>query len=108
MVLEFFQYPDANQFFAAYDFAGMESFTMITYDNGQLWDFRWDEVKQQKFIKALDTNACHIWSSATLYEPPIRKKIPADVPFGRIWINEVGRALAGREISRHLISAGTC
>ena len=52
----------------------MESFTMITYDNGQLWDFRWDEVKQQKFIKALATNEYHIWSSATLYEPPIRKK----------------------------------
>jgi len=74
MVLEFFQYPDANQFFAAYDFSGMESFTMITYDNGQLWDFRWDEKEQKKFIKALDTTQCHIWSSATLYEKPIRQK----------------------------------
>ena len=74
MVLEFFQYPDANQFFAAYDFAGMESFTMITYDNGQLWDFRWDEISKQKFIKALDANECHIWSSATLYKKPIRLK----------------------------------
>ncbi len=74
MVLEFFQYPDANQFFAAYDFSGMESFTMITYDNGQLWDFRWDEQEQQKFIKALDTSQCHIWSSATLYKKSIRQK----------------------------------
>lgn len=74
MVLEFFQYPDANQFFAAYDFSGMESFTMITYDNGQLWDFRWDEYKQQKFIKALDTSEYHIWSSATLYEKSVQKK----------------------------------
>lgn len=74
MVLEFFQYLDANQFFAAYNFSEMESFTMITYDNGQLWDFRWDEVKQQKFIKALDTSNYHIWSSATLYEKPIQLK----------------------------------
>ncbi len=74
MVLEFFQYPDANQFFAAYDFSDLESFTLITYDNGQLWDFRWDEYKQQKFIKALDTNEYHIWSSATLYEKAVQKK----------------------------------
>lgn len=74
MVLEFFKYPDVNQFFAAYDFSGMESFTMITYDNGQLWDFRWDEVEQQKFIKTLDTSECHIWSSATLYEKLIQLK----------------------------------
>lgn len=74
MVLEFFQYTDANQFFALYDLSGMESFTMITYDNGQLWDFRWDEQHQQKFIKSLDANAYHIWSSATLYEKPIQQK----------------------------------
>ncbi len=74
MVIDFFKYPDANQFFAAYDFSDMESFTMITYDNGQLWDFRWEEINQQKFIKALDTSSCHIWSSATLYEKPIQLK----------------------------------
>lgn len=74
MVLEFFQHTDANQFFAGYDFSGMESFTMITYDNGQLWDFRWDEVKQQKYIKALSTQEYHIWSSATLYTSEVRKK----------------------------------
>jgi len=74
MVLDFFQYPDANQFFAAYDFSDLESFTMITYDNGQLWDFRWDEYKQQKFIKSLDTNEYHIWSSATLYEKVVQRK----------------------------------
>jgi len=74
MVLEFFKYPDANQFFAAYDFSDLESFTLITYDNGQLWDFRWDEYKQQKFIKALDIREYHIWSSATLYEKAVQKK----------------------------------
>lgn len=74
MVLEFFNYPDANQFFATYDFSGMESFTMITYDNGQLWDFRWEERSQQKFIKSLATTEYHIWSSATLYEKSIQRK----------------------------------
>ena len=74
MVLEFFEYPDANQFFACYDFSGIESFTMIIYDNRQLWDFRWDEYKAQKFIKSLDTKDYHIWSSATLYEKPIQQK----------------------------------
>lgn len=74
MVLEFFQYPDVNQFFAAYDFSNLESFTMIVFDNGQLWDFRWDEKQGKKFIKALDTKTYHIWSSATLYEKAVQTK----------------------------------
>jgi uncharacterized protein with NRDE domain len=72
MVLEFFKCQDTNQFFAAYDLDNIESFTMIIYDNGQLWDFRWDE--KQKFIKALNTNDFHIWSSATLYEKEVQSK----------------------------------
>ncbi|MEM1122348.1 MAG: NRDE family protein [Bacteroidota bacterium] len=74
MVLEYFQSTDANQFFAAYDLSGMESFTMITYEQGQLWDFRWEETSGQKYIKSLDTTQYHIWSSATLYEKPIQRK----------------------------------
>ena len=72
MVLDFFKYPDANLFFTSYLFEEIEAFTMIIYDNGQLWDFRWDG--RQKYIKALNTQAYHIWSSATLYEKPIQQK----------------------------------
>lgn len=72
MVLDFFKYSDANQFFTSYLFDGIEPFTMIIYDNGRLWDFRWDGT--QKFVKSLDTKAYHIWSSATLYDKPIQLK----------------------------------
>lgn len=74
MVLAFFQYATAEVFFSEFNFEGMESFTMIIYDNGQLWDFRWDERLQKKFIKSLATNEYHIWSSATLYEKPVQRK----------------------------------
>lgn len=72
MALEFFEFSEAPVFFEKYDFRGIEDFTMITFDNGQLWDFRWDG--EQKFIMPLATNEYHIWSSATLYEKPVQEK----------------------------------
>lgn len=72
MVLDFFLFLNANEFFTDYSFEGIEPFTMIIYDNGQLWDFRWDGI--EKHIKELDTTKYHIWSSATLYDEPIRLK----------------------------------
>ena len=79
MVLEFFELTDASQFFTTYDFEGIESFTMIIYDNGQLWDFRWDE--KQKHLKSLDPHDYHIWSSATLYEKIVQRK-------RELWLDE--------------------
>lgn len=72
MVLDFFQFLNANEFFTDYSFEKIEPFTMIICDNGQLWDFRWDGI--QKHVKELDTTKHHIWSSATLYDEPIRLK----------------------------------
>ena len=72
MVFEFFDAPHALHFFKEYDFDNIEPFTMIIYDTGQLFDFRWDG--NSTHIKELDTKEKHIWSSATLYEQSVQEK----------------------------------
>ena len=72
MVLDFFSFKSANDFFRNYRFEGMESFTLVVFDNGQLFELRWDEKK--KYLKALDPAKAHFWSSATLYTKSARKR----------------------------------
>ena len=72
MVLEFFKYSNANQFFEEFDFKDIEPFTMIIFDNGNLYEFRWDEKKQH--LLKLDPEQKHIWSSCTLYPPDWQQK----------------------------------
>ncbi len=72
MVMDFFDSPHANLFFEQYNFKGIEPFTLITYDNGQLFDFRWDGV--QTHLLELDISKPHIWSSATLYDEGMQQK----------------------------------
>ncbi len=72
IVFEFFDYQHATHFFEEYEFDRIEPFTMIIYDKGQLFDFRWDG--QKKHLTTLNTLEKHIWSSATLYEEPVQKK----------------------------------
>jgi len=72
MVLEFFDYQDANLFFRQFNFDNIEPFTMIIIDKEQLYDFRWDGQRQH--VLALDPQERHIWSSATLYEKEVQDK----------------------------------
>lgn len=65
MALDFFKYKHAIDFLGLYSFEGIEPFTMIIYDKGSLYEFRWDESK--KHIKKLDPLKAHIWASCTLY-----------------------------------------
>ncbi|RMG77232.1 MAG: hypothetical protein D6714_20110 [Bacteroidetes bacterium] len=72
MVLDFFKFPKAENFFDEYDFEGMEPFTTVLFDRGNLFEFRWDE--KNKHIRQLDPNQKYIWSSCTLYPPDIQAK----------------------------------
>ena len=65
MALEFFSHKNALHFFHEFDFEGMEPFTMIIFDEDNLYELRWDETK--KYIKKLDTTLPHLWASCTLY-----------------------------------------
>lgn len=66
MVLDFFNYDKAEGFFDGFGFDGMEPFTMVIYDQGRLFEFRWDE--KQRHIQPLDLSKKYIWSSSTLYD----------------------------------------
>ncbi len=97
MVLESFAYPNAHTFFQRYEFNGIEPFTLILYDQGALWELRWDGL--EKFIRSLDPRGTHIWSSATLY--------PADVRFRREqwfarWIESLSTFSVGAMLDFHL------
>lgn len=72
MVLEFFEYKSAEDFFEKYNYRGIEPFTFIIYEKGTLWEFRWDET--QKHIKILDSAKKYIWSSAPLYDKQAQQK----------------------------------
>ena len=72
MVLDFFDYLKAVDFFKLYKFEGMEPFTMVVYDHGDLFEFRWDG--QLPYIQQLDKKKRHIWSSATLYDKEVIQK----------------------------------
>lgn len=72
MALEFFNYTSAEDFFEEFDFVGIEPFTMVIFDDGKLYELRWDET--QKHIKELDTAQEYIWASCTLYSPEWQEK----------------------------------
>lgn len=65
MVLDFFRFATAADFFDQYDFEGMEPFTFLIVDDGQPWELRWDE--QQTHVRRLNPQGRYLWSSATLY-----------------------------------------
>lgn len=58
--------------FSKISLAGIEPFTLIVYEKGCLYQFRWDG--NEKFAKQLPVSRPHIWSSATLYDGPVIKK----------------------------------
>ncbi|MEZ2334268.1 NRDE family protein [Mucilaginibacter sp. RCC_168] len=48
------------------DLNGVEPFTLILYNSGELYECRWDG--EEKYMTSISTNEAHIWSSATLYD----------------------------------------
>ena len=72
MALEFFEYHSAIDFFENYEFEGIEPFTLIVVEKGNLFDFRWDG--NESHLQMLDNQESHIWSSSPLYPPEMQKK----------------------------------
>lgn len=72
MVLECFEYDSLFDFAGSYNFKGLEPFTFVLIDQGQLAELRWDGTK--KHYKKLDSAQLYIWSSATLYDTKTRKR----------------------------------
>ncbi|KAA3621388.1 MAG: hypothetical protein DWQ02_27815 [Bacteroidetes bacterium] len=72
MVLDFFKYAGAKDFFDQYDFDGMEPFTLVIVEYGKLWELRWDE--ESTHVKSLDAADFHLWASWTLYDETAQQK----------------------------------
>lgn len=73
VVLDFFQYASTSDFIGHYDFMGIAPFTLLvvqSLDVVTLVEIRWDG--QQVHTTPKDASQAHIWSSATLYPPPVQ------------------------------------
>jgi Transport and Golgi organisation 2 len=54
------------------DFRGIEPFTVILFEDKNLYSGKWDG--RMKWLETLNSNKPHIWSSVTLYDPAAIKK----------------------------------
>ncbi|MCB0639155.1 MAG: NRDE family protein [Lewinella sp.] len=72
MALDYFYFPDTPAFARGYAFPGMEPFTLVIWERGQLFDLRWDGADLH--LTELPGDKPHIWSSAKLYPSEIRRK----------------------------------
>ncbi len=72
VALDFFSYHSIEEFAENYSFEGIEPFTLLACRTGKLSELRWDS--QIVHLNQLDAQKAHIWSSAPLYKPEIRRK----------------------------------
>ena len=65
VVLDLVAQPSPVDAFEAYDCVGIEPFTVILFEDKNLWSGRWDG--KMKWLESLNSNKPQIWSSVTLY-----------------------------------------
>ncbi len=76
MVLDFFSYASVEAFTTQYSFENIEPFTLLVVSQEpylELTEIRWTE-SSQLHVTPKSVTQPHIWSSATLYDAPIRQK----------------------------------
>ncbi|WPR72663.1 NRDE family protein [Flavobacterium sp. NG2] len=61
-----------KQYWDTIELDNIEPFTIVLYQEGQLYQLRWDGTF--KYTNLLDVNKKHIWASSTLYPKEIRDK----------------------------------
>lgn len=66
IVMEYFSSESAIQFHNKVNLQGVENFTLLMFENGMVYEFRWDG--EEKFFQLKDERESHIWSSCTLYD----------------------------------------
>lgn len=70
MLLDFFEWKQAEDFFRDYDLDGIEPFTFLLFENASAAELRWDGT--QRHLKILNPEIPHFWCSATLYPPDMQ------------------------------------
>jgi hypothetical protein len=66
VLMEYFQHPGAIPFHNKVDLQGVENFTLLMFENGMVYELRWDG--EEKFFQLKDENEPTLWSSCTLYD----------------------------------------
>lgn len=72
IVLDIISSVSPKRFWDELDLDNIEPFTLVLFQEGQLFQLRWNG--NQKTTVSLDTHKNHIWSSSTLYPKEIRAK----------------------------------
>jgi hypothetical protein len=75
ILLDLINHESPSQSFHNISLEEIEPFTAVIWENGQLYECRWDG--KNKFYKNIAADSPHIWSSATLYDEDVsntRKK----------------------------------
>lgn len=72
IVLDIISSFSPKDFWDEIDLDNIEPFTLVLYQNGLLFQLRWNG--SEKEMISLDTNKKHIWSSSTLYPKDIQEK----------------------------------
>lgn len=79
ILLDFFDWALADDFFTMYELEGIEPFTFLFFRKNaapaagaRLIEFRWDG--QQRYLKALPEDQPHFWCSSTLYPPDMQPR----------------------------------
>jgi hypothetical protein len=72
LLLDFFEWERADDFFQTYDLGGIEPFTFLFFQKHEIVELRWDG--SQRFLKNLPPDQPHFWCSATLYPPEMQAR----------------------------------
>lgn len=72
IVLDMISSLSPKDFWSEINLEDIEPFTLVLYQNGELYELVWDGLVKIKTL--LEASKNHIWSSVTLYPPEIRKK----------------------------------
>lgn len=71
IVLDTISSLSPKDFWAAIDLENIEPFTLVLFQNKELFQLRWDGFEKE--TTQLDINKSHVWSSSTLYPKSIRE-----------------------------------
>lgn len=72
LLLDFFAWENPGAFFQQYDLDGIEPFTFLFFQPGEIIELRWDGM--QRHLKNLSPDEPHFWCSATLYPPEMQTR----------------------------------
>ena len=72
LLLDFFEWPNPDAFFAGYELDNIEPFTFLFFDSDRVIEFRWDG--STRHLADLPANKTHFWCSATLYPPAMQEQ----------------------------------